>query len=310
MTVLFRFWFWYWYWFWFWFWFRSASLAVSDTGFLLFLMCGKSYALLSLLDPVAGNYWLQRHNGPVLGNYLGFLSISNVITALIAVERCRCVLAPLKAATFFRTRSMGLVMGAVSLSVLVVENVVMGFKYQTVPLTHPLTNTSTFISRLSPTYLRHRTLLDVLEIYLVSVTLPLLSLLVVVLCTAAIIVRLRVSATWRRGAVLSGSSMMTSVERQEATMTRMLVTVCGVYVLCMTPSVCRALLLFSRVPGFLITGHLCNIFKVSTSFTLILEALNASVNFLIYVKQSSHYRCTLRRLLWLHCLHVKEGGGW
>ena len=75
-----------------------------DTGFLLFLMCGKSYALVSLWDSEAGNYWQQRYNGTVLGSYLAFIITSNAITALIALERCICVVSPFRAKKFFKTK--------------------------------------------------------------------------------------------------------------------------------------------------------------------------------------------------------------
>ncbi|KAL8566571.1 hypothetical protein ACOMHN_054793 [Nucella lapillus] len=266
------------------------SLAVSDTGFLLFLMSGKSYALVSLLDPVAGSYWLQAHNGPVLGNYLAFLVISNTITALISMERALCVLSPLKAAKFFKTKYMGLFIAVVAIYTLSVMNTAFALKYVILEATDPVTNTSTFISRLTPIYLRYRTLIDFLYIHVLLVTLPFICLVVVIVCTTAIILRLKVTASWRRKAV----SAMTSVQKQEVTLTRMLVTVCCVFVVCMTPSVSRALVLFSRLPGFLNTGHLCNAFKVTVALTHMLEAFNASINFHIYVRQSSRYRSTLK----------------
>ncbi|XP_076456700.1 uncharacterized protein LOC143290998 [Babylonia areolata] len=268
------------------------SLAVSDTGFLLFLMCGKSYALISLLDPVEGNYWQKRHYTLVLATSLGCLAISNITTALIAVERCLCILSPLKAASFFKTRTMGVVIVVVAVYILTVLNTALGIKYQTVRVTNPLTNTSTFISRLSPTYLRYRTLIDIVYSHVLLVTLPFISLVVVIVSTTAIIVRLQVTSAWRRQSV----SNVTSLEKQELTVTRMLMTVCCVYVTCTTPTVTRALVVFSRVPGFLITGHLCNIFKISIALSHLLEVINTSTNFLIYVKQSSRYRCTLRHM--------------
>ncbi|XP_076456681.1 uncharacterized protein LOC143290980 [Babylonia areolata] len=267
-------------------------LAVSDTGFMLFLMCGKSYALISLLDPEAGNFWQNRHRGATMGSALGFQAISNVITALIAVERCHCVLSPLKAGQIFKTKTMGVVIVMVAVYILTVLNTALGIKYQTVHVTDPLTNTSTFISHLSPTYLRHRTLIDIVYNFMLLAILPFLCLLTVTVCTTAIIVRLKVSATWRR----ETASNVTSVEKQDVSVTRMLVTVCCVFVTCMTPTVTRQLLAFGRTPGFLTTGHLCNLFKVSAASLHLLELINTSCNFLIYIKQSSGYRSALQMM--------------
>ncbi|KAL8597014.1 hypothetical protein ACOMHN_050113 [Nucella lapillus] len=267
------------------------SLAVSDTGFLLSLMCGKSYSLISLINPAAGNYW-HHHNRPVVGSYMGFLSISNFITALIAAERWLCVLNPLKAAKFFKTKYVRVVIIVVAVYTLVVMTTAMGLKFRASQVIDPVTNTSTFISELTPLYLRHRTIIDILYKQTLSVTLPVISLIVVIVCTITIAQRLKVTADWRRTTV----SNMTSVEKQEIKVTRMLVTVCCVYVVCMIPNVSWSLMLLARLPGFLIAGHLCNAFRVTTALAHVLEVFNASVNFFIYIKQSSCYRSTLRQL--------------
>ncbi|KAL8569071.1 hypothetical protein ACOMHN_020513 [Nucella lapillus] len=280
-----------------------SSLAVSDIGSLIFVMSSKVYALISLVDPVAGNYWQQRHLALVLGMYLAFLAISNTITTIISVERCLCVLKPLKAARLIRPRYMKILIVVIAIYILIVKNAALLVKYQTVQVSDSLT--TTFISRLSPFYLRHRTVIDIIYLYLISATLPLLSLIVVIVCTTAIILRLKVTSSWRRRTI----SNMTSVEKQEVSMTRMLVTVCCVYVVCMTPSVTRVFL-FSLLPGFLSTGFLCNVYRVSTAFTLLLEAFNASVNFVIYLKQSSQYRVTLRKMFYRGKQEMrKESGG-
>ncbi|KAL8569039.1 hypothetical protein ACOMHN_020482 [Nucella lapillus] len=266
------------------------SLAASDTGILVFVMCCKAYTLISLVDPVAGSYWQQRHQAVVLGSFLAFVAISNVITATIAMERCLCVLSPLKAAEFFKTKYMRALILVAALYILIVQNVALCTKYQTVQVSDPITNAITYISRLSPFYLRHQTALDIPQA-MISIVFRVLSPMFVILCTIAIILRLRVNATWRR----STASNMTSVEKQEVSMTRMLVTVCCVYVICMTPAAISALLIHN-LPGFLRTGYLCNIYKVSATLIQLLVACNASFNFLIYVKQSSQYRATLRQL--------------
>ncbi|KAL8597027.1 hypothetical protein ACOMHN_050125 [Nucella lapillus] len=276
------------------------SLAVSDTGYLLFLMSGKSFILVRLVDSVAGNYWRFLHQRSVMASTLGFLAISSIITALIAVERCICVVMPLKAAKILKTRYMRLLIVVVAVYILIVMNTNFSLKYQTVQVTDSLTNTATFIARLSPFYPRIR-VLDDIGLYVILITLPFLSLVVVIACTTVIIVRLKITAAWRRETV----SNMTSVEKQEVTVTRMLVTVCCVYVTCMTPTVTRSFVIFVE-PAFLSTGYLCNIFKISMDLSHLLEVLNTSSNFLIYIKQSSRYRSTLSKLF--HCNSSRQKG--
>ena len=175
---------------------------------------------------------------------------------------------------------------------LVVKNAALSLKYLTVKVTDPITHSNTYISRLTPFYLAHKTVIDVIYSDLLSVTVPALSLVVVIVCTTVTVVKLKVAVAWRQQ---SSSDTMTSSEKLETAVTRMLVTVCCVYVICMTPSVTRTFVLH-RLPGFLISGHLCNTFKVTTALVHILEAFNASANFVIYCKQSSRFRTSLRSL--------------
>ena len=174
---------------------------------------------------------------------------------------------------------------------LVVKNMALSLKYLTVRVNDPITNTHTYISRLTPFYLAHKTVIDVIYSDLLSVTVPAVSLVVVVVCTTVTVVKLKMAAAWRQ----QSSADMTSSEKREAAVTRMLMTVCCVYVICMTPSVTRTFVLH-RLPGFLISGHLCNTFKVTSALVHLLEAFNASANFTIYWNQSSRYRATLRLL--------------
>ncbi|KAL8559136.1 hypothetical protein ACOMHN_046184 [Nucella lapillus] len=275
-------------------------LALTDTCYLVSLMCGKSYALVSLVDPEWGNYWQQYLMGPATGLHLSFLAISVNITTIISLERCLCILSPLKAAKFFKPKFMKVILVTVAVFDLVVVIASFTLKYRVLKVTHPVTNTPTYINRLSPIYLRHRTLIDILHNYLILTMAPFVSLVIVIVCNIAIIVRLKVAANWRR----ETTSNMATVDKQELNLTRMLVTVCCVYVVCMTPFSVMSLVLFARLPGFLISGYLCNAFKVSLASSHTLHAINSSINFQIYIRQSSRFRATLTEVF--HCV-VKEG---
>ena len=82
-------------------------------------MAGKAHSLLALLGPPgAGQLWKSMGLHTVVGVYWGFMSTSNAITMLIALERCACVLAPLHAKRFLRARFMAVVVTAVFVVVL------------------------------------------------------------------------------------------------------------------------------------------------------------------------------------------------
>ena len=77
---------------------------MADAGFLFFIMAGKIYPLVELIDREAGSYWQERQNNTVLGAFLGFINVSNALTTVIAVERCICIVAPFKAKTLLKTK--------------------------------------------------------------------------------------------------------------------------------------------------------------------------------------------------------------
>ena len=80
------------------------SLALADTSFLLLMFTAKFYSFLSLFDKDAGEYWSQKHLNTVLGPLFATMNISNLMTMIISVERCICVLSPFTAKKFLKTR--------------------------------------------------------------------------------------------------------------------------------------------------------------------------------------------------------------
>ena len=80
------------------------SLALADTSFLLFMFSAKFFPFLGLFDRDLGGYWRQRHASTVLGPMLGTMNISNLMTMIISVERCICVVSPFTAKRFLKNR--------------------------------------------------------------------------------------------------------------------------------------------------------------------------------------------------------------
>ena len=77
-----------------------------------------------------------------------------------------------------------------------------------------------------------RTIIDFIHNYVLSVTIPTTSLVVVIISTVITVVQLRASLAWRR------ETATTSVnDTRELALTKMLVAICCVYVVCTTPTV-------------------------------------------------------------------------
>ena len=130
-------------------------MALADLGYLLFLMAAKSHSLLSLLDRELGQLWRVQGLHTVVGFFRGFISTSSTLTMIISLERCACVLAPLHAKRFLRTRSMAVVIVAVFVFVLGLYGL-FNLKYVTVVRIDPSTNTTVYESELGSFYLQHR----------------------------------------------------------------------------------------------------------------------------------------------------------
>ena len=82
------------------------SLALADTSFLLFMFSAKFFTFLGLFDRELGEFWSQKYLSTVLGPMLGTMNISNLMTMVISVERCICVVSPFTAKRFLKTRYM------------------------------------------------------------------------------------------------------------------------------------------------------------------------------------------------------------
>ena len=80
------------------------SLALADTSFLLLIFSAKFFSFLGLFDGELEEYWSQKYLNTVLGPMLGTMNISNLMTMVISVERCICVVSPFTAKRFLKTR--------------------------------------------------------------------------------------------------------------------------------------------------------------------------------------------------------------
>ncbi|KAK7476638.1 hypothetical protein BaRGS_00032113, partial [Batillaria attramentaria] len=76
------------------------SLALSDSGFNLFHFASRLNALFGLFDSALAEYWQSR--GLIfIGVYMGFLNTSNTLILIVSLERCVCVISPLRAKRLF-----------------------------------------------------------------------------------------------------------------------------------------------------------------------------------------------------------------
>ena len=87
-----------------------------------------------------------------------------------------------------------------------------------------------------------------------------------------------------------------TVTQKEVNLTRMLVAISVVYIICVSPRVLHSLCRF-LVPEFEVWGSLCNLVIVIEAVMNMLLALNSALNFFVFYWLGSRYRATLRRLV-------------
>ena len=76
----------------------------------------------------------------------------------------------------------------------------------------------------------------------------------------------------------------------------MLVIVCVLYTVCLTPYVVRVIV-FLVIPGFRSSGRYNNTFSVVLAMMHLLAAINAAANFLVYYGMSTRYRITMAEMM-------------
>ena len=186
-------------------------------------------------------------NHHMLGFY-GFTSVSQVLSAIIASERCFCILRPLRSKAVLRTSTMTAVVVAAFVLVVAPHFLIMT-KYRIVCARHPLTNTELWTPVPGDFYLRNRRLIDTLDAAVFGAGLNCLAMAVVMATTAVTAVKLRQAAEWRAGSSSSSSDAAASSSSRELALTRMLVYNSGLFIVCVCPlalfrSVCKIYFFF------------------------------------------------------------------
>nr|KAG5710999.1 hypothetical protein BaRGS_013733 [Batillaria attramentaria] len=128
------------------------------------------------------------------------------------------------------------------------------------------------------------------------IVLPIITLLnfsVVVTATTVTVVKLTQAMKWRQ------NTSSTAGDKRQMMLVKVLVTVSCIYVTCAVPMVALAFARF-LVTGFSTNGRYRNIFFASHYIGNLILMLNSSVNFFVYVTQSSRFRKEVLNLCRCH----------
>ena len=229
-----------------------------------------------------------------LGGFHGFSWVSQILSAIIATERCLCVLRPLRFQTLLKTRTMAAIIIVVYV-VTVGLYFVVHMRYRIECIFDLITGTVNYVDiNADGTFRQGKEVPIFLDTFIFGIGIP--SVVVTVVTTTTIItgMKIRQAAAWRAGtSSASGhsSSSSLSISPQEVALTKMLIGIAVLFVVFISPQVVFrfACLAF---PEMDVGGRKQN-FYVGVMWSLeIFMNVNSSFNFFVYYIIGTRYRET------------------
>ncbi|XP_025097644.1 thyrotropin-releasing hormone receptor-like [Pomacea canaliculata] len=271
-------------------------LTLVDMTFVCYSMVFTMTFWIRILMPVLGEEVYTKAQYYAMNVNYGLRETSACISGLIAVERCVCVVLPFHAHFLMSTRTMGILLVAMVIT--------MQLAFITTPLKRYVfavydntTDTLRWTVAVSDAWHRSEGLMlyDKAEDTFMLILLPLVIFFVVSGSTVITVVKLRSALSWRD--VVSSSKDSVS---QQVALTRILVLVSGVFIASKAPWVVITLVRFFY-PDFSPTGTQSNIYRASDLIAHYCLYFHSSINFFIYYSRSSKFRLHLSRLC--QCSH-------
>ncbi|KAI8781875.1 FMRFamide receptor [Biomphalaria glabrata] len=263
-----------------------TALAISDLGGLIFELV---YSLM--MNP----YILEIDlvvSKVVIGFITGYMfeyftRVSGVITAYAALERCLCVIWPLKVKTIITNK----VSVAVNLSIFTLYSMYLfpqfystHFDWTYVPERNKTVYVIYFNSRRAEVF--------PVIYYVTDILLPCSTYIVLITCCTTLFVKLQSKAKWRKQVSSSGVSHITSKERKSA---RMFMTVSFMAVVLLLPqSVFFSAMIFNR--ALAMDGAYSDLSLMISTITILFKISNSSFTIFIYYNMSSKYRLEFQKM--------------
>ncbi|XP_076447142.1 uncharacterized protein LOC143284321 [Babylonia areolata] len=248
-----------------------------------------------------------QRNGPVLTfivnhnliGFFGFTFVSQVISAIIASERCFCVISPLRSHLVLTTRTMAAILAIVFVIVMTLLFIV-ATRYRMVCVYDPVSNARFNVIDGGEFYYRNQELVDYLDSLVFGMVVPGATMLVVTVTTIVTAVKLRQAVAWR------SETSSGALSAREVAVTKMLVVNSILFMVCGTPSLLFrfTILFFPKVkPG----SQNQNLFLSLLWLVEIASYINSSFNIVVYHRMGSRFRDTLSMILcrWAKTTKVK-----
>ncbi|CAG5134074.1 unnamed protein product [Candidula unifasciata] len=261
------------------------GLTISDLGSLIILV------LLNLCwAPAVTKLHLPFYPHQMMYflfyGHTAFSRVTTGLTAWIAFERCLCIVAPLKIKTLITPGKS--VMVICVLYVITIASVTpIFYTSKFVWITDPIRNTTV----LSYVKIAEGRIIDDI-IYIINNVLPLLFFILIVSCTAILVTTLHRNAKWRQQMTASKTQV---VSKRDTKVTQMVLAISVVFIVCYIPGALFFLLPLTN-QEMKVAGSERNFVIAIVSIMLLLEGIQESANFFIYIEMSSKFRATFQQL--------------
>ncbi|CAL1528438.1 unnamed protein product, partial [Lymnaea stagnalis] len=217
-----------------------------------------------------------------------FAMVTAWATVYITAERCLCIIAPLRVKQLVTPRRAKAALGFIYFVMIVsllpeYTTTYMEWKF------YPDTNRTLLGLVFTP----DRPSVEGLTFLLYAIYI-MVSFIVVILLTALLVINLKQKTKWRKESTFDHKQSDNISNRDKKTI-KMVIVIAGVLIVCFTPSVIISVIVFA-VPGFTVVGRYANFFFIAWSFGFLFDAINSSVNIVLYYTMSSKYRQTFHQL--------------
>lgn len=214
--------------------------------------------------------------------------ITSCITAFITLERCLCVIIPLKVKQIITTSRTKVFIMFTFIAMFTIFSPTY-FVNQLCWRHNPIFNRT----MLTLTFTEHRTLVETITFLIHSVIISTISILVVILCTSILVVQLNSKSKWRQTkAAWTTATDACSKDKKAA---KMVILIATIFVICFLPST-AVFLTMAYDPEFNFGGQFENCFVSVWAVGLLLETISSSTNIFVYYGLSVKFRITLIEL--------------
>lgn len=263
------------------------SLALADfmylTSTLAIYPCS---SLISLFDKQLGNRYFAESMAVLLGPLNGFRAASGFIGVMIAVERCVCIVLPLRSSILVQTKTVGIV--------IIVSFVIFQVTY--LPYSFSLEGTSTSSNsgelwKTTPSqfFKDNYFILEIVLGNFLDLGIPFTFFLILIVVTTVTVVKLKEAMAWRQ----SATRLTSGNDGQQAALTLMLVAVSVVHIVTMLPYVaCQIAYITLQDP----LGTSYGTFLLLKNISHYFAAVNSAFHLFIYHSRSSRFRQTIRSM--------------